>query len=376
MERWAGKVAVVTGASVGIGAAIVNKLLDNGLIVVGLARRVEKVKELIDDRPEANKLHAVECDVTNEENVVTAFAWIKENLGSVDVLVNNAGVSRETTLSDGSLADWRNVLDVNVLGLCVCTREAVRSMRECDGESVIIHMSSLAGERVPAVPGFNVYPATKRAVNALAQTLRHELAGTKIRVTVWIYNEYLTHSSRFQTISPGLVATELMANYSAFTPEVLTAMPALLPSDVAEAVSFVLSMPSHVLVQDIVLRPLGESCLALIHQYYHFLGQNDHSKNVYVHSLSPILDASLDDQRWQVDRGAIDQDLNDAEVLLDPLHLIVTLQNMVYLHFIDATSYSDDFHSVVNEELGDGSADSTAGSGDEGDFVDPTVHGS
>ncbi|XP_008216555.1 farnesol dehydrogenase isoform X3 [Nasonia vitripennis] len=182
MERWAGKVAVVTGASVGIGAAIVNKLLDNGLIVVGLARRVEKVKELIDDRPEA-KLHAVECDVTNEENVVTAFAWIKENLGSVDVLVNNAGVTKETTLSDGSLADWRNVLDVNVLGLCVCTREAVRSMRECDGESVIIHISSLAGERVPAVPGFNVYPATKRAVNALAQTLRHELAGTKIRVT-------------------------------------------------------------------------------------------------------------------------------------------------------------------------------------------------
>ncbi|XP_001605447.2 farnesol dehydrogenase isoform X2 [Nasonia vitripennis] len=243
MERWAGKVAVVTGASVGIGAAIVNKLLDNGLIVVGLARRVEKVKELIDDRPEA-KLHAVECDVTNEENVVTAFAWIKENLGSVDVLVNNAGVTKETTLSDGSLADWRNVLDVNVLGLCVCTREAVRSMRECDGESVIIHISSLAGERVPAVPGFNVYPATKRAVNALAQTLRHELAGTKIRVT---------------TISPGLVATELMANYSAFTPEVLTAMPALLPSDVAEAVTFVLSMPSHVSVQDIVLRPLGES---------------------------------------------------------------------------------------------------------------------
>ncbi|XP_058804545.1 farnesol dehydrogenase-like [Phymastichus coffea] len=242
MERWAGKVAVVTGASVGIGAAIVKQLLKDGLIVVGLARRVEKMKELVDD-PEA-KLHAVECDITNEVNVITAFAWIRENFGSIDVLVNNAGFTKESTLSDGSLEDWRVVFDVNVLGLCVCTREAVRSMRESNGEAVIIHISSLAGERVPAVPGFNVYPATKRAVNALAHTLRHELAGTKIRVS---------------TISPGVVATELLANYSTFTSDMLQASPTLMPEDVAQAVFFILSLPPHVLVQDIILRPLGES---------------------------------------------------------------------------------------------------------------------
>lgn len=68
-----------------------------GLIVVGLARRVEKIKELADD-PET-KLHAVECDITNELNVITAFAWIKENFGSIDVLVNNAGFTKESTLS-------------------------------------------------------------------------------------------------------------------------------------------------------------------------------------------------------------------------------------------------------------------------------------
>ncbi|XP_014216047.1 farnesol dehydrogenase [Copidosoma floridanum] len=245
MERWAGKVAVVTGASVGIGAAIVNKLLDNGLIVVGLARRVEKIKELTDDH-EA-KLHGIECDVTNEENVITAFAWIKENLGSIDVLVNNAGITKESSLSEGSLDDWRSIIDVNVLGLCVCTREAVRFMRESDKtkEHLIIHVSSLAGERVPNVPGFNVYPATKKAISVLAQTLRHELAAH--------------NNIRISTISPGLVATELMANFSSFTPEILMSLPVLFPNDVAEAVGFIMSLPSHVAVQDISLRAVSES---------------------------------------------------------------------------------------------------------------------
>lgn len=86
--------------------------------------------------------------------------------------------------TDGSLEEWRSVFDVNVLGLCLCTREAVRVMRETDEDSVVIHVNSLAGERIPFVPGFSVYPASKRAVTGLAQSLRHELAGTRIRVTV------------------------------------------------------------------------------------------------------------------------------------------------------------------------------------------------
>lgn len=81
-----------------------------GLIVVGLARRVEKIKELTDD-PEA-KLHAIECDVTNEENVVTAFAWIKENLGSIYILVNNAGITKESTLT-GTFYSLRSFFQAN-----------------------------------------------------------------------------------------------------------------------------------------------------------------------------------------------------------------------------------------------------------------------
>lgn len=245
MEQWEGKVAVVTGASAGIGAAIVQRLVRHGMLVAGLARRVDKIKELASSLESApGQLHAVECDVSKEESVLAAFSWIQENLGSVDVLVNNAGISKESSLTDGSLDDWRSVFEVNVLGLCLCTREAVRMMRETGGEGVIINVNSLAAERVPFVPGFSVYPASKRAISALAQTLRHELTGTRIRVT---------------GISPGLVGTELMASYSTFSTESMAAMPILEPEDVAAAATYILSNAPHVVVQDIVLRPLGES---------------------------------------------------------------------------------------------------------------------
>ncbi|XP_011871781.1 PREDICTED: dehydrogenase/reductase SDR family member 11-like [Vollenhovia emeryi] len=234
MERWAGKVAVVTGASAGIGAAIARSFVKQGMIVAGFARRVEKVKEIADSlKDSSGKLYPVECDVTEEESVAAAFARVKGNLGPISVLVNSAGIIKESSLIDGTLEDWRSVFDVNVLGLCLCTREAVRMMRETAAEdAVVIHVNSLAAERVPFVPGFSVYPASKRAITGLAMTLRHELAGTRIRVT---------------NISPGLVATEFMASYSTFSPEAMVAAPTLSPDDVAAAAVYVLSNPSHVL---------------------------------------------------------------------------------------------------------------------------------
>nr|XP_012222758.1 PREDICTED: uncharacterized protein LOC105672418 [Linepithema humile] len=255
MERWTGKVAVITGASAGIGAAVARSLLKHGMIVAGFARRAEKIKEIADSLEDSpGKLHPVECDVTKEESVLAAFAWVKENLGPISVLVNSAGITKESSLIDGTLEDWQSVFDVNVLGLCLCTREAVRVMRETAEDAVVIHVNSLAAERIPFIPGFSVYPASKRAVTGLAQTLRHELAGTRIRVT---------------NISPGLVATDFMASYSIFSPEAMAATPTLNADDVAAAAIYVLSNPPHVLVchllivqniQDVVLRPLGESC--------------------------------------------------------------------------------------------------------------------
>lgn len=158
---------------------------------------------------------------------------------------------------DGTLEDWRSVFDVNVLGLCVCTCEAVRMMRETAvKDAVVIHVNSLAAERVPFIPGISVYPASKRAITALAMTLRHELAGTRIRVTVRylkltkkLMTKYVHfHFYHTQNISPGLVATEFMASYSMFSPEAMAVAPTLDPDDVAAAAIYVLSNPSHVLV--------------------------------------------------------------------------------------------------------------------------------
>ncbi|KAK5644451.1 hypothetical protein RI129_005751 [Pyrocoelia pectoralis] len=189
MNRWNGCVAVVTGASSGIGATVVEKLAELGLLVVGLARRVERVQQLADklkDKP--GKVYAIRADITKEEDIIQSFKWIKENLGAVHILVNNAGVIFSTSLIDGDTKLWKQTLDTNVLGLCIATREAIRDMRTNDVDGHIIHINSIVGHTVPNVPNYNVYVAAKYAVTALTETLRQELRSinSKIKITVSI----------------------------------------------------------------------------------------------------------------------------------------------------------------------------------------------
>jgi NADP+-dependent farnesol dehydrogenase len=202
MDRWVGKVAVVTGASSGIGAGISEFLVDQGLIVseatpktpiigsfqvVGLARRSELVEELAKKLTgKKGQLHAVKADVSNEEDVVKAFKWVEDNLGHVHILINNAGVAKENFLCNGDAAAWKGTLDVNVLGLCIATREAVKSMTANNINGHIIHINSVAGHKIPNFPGINIYTASKHAVTALAETLRQEFnhLGSKIKITV------------------------------------------------------------------------------------------------------------------------------------------------------------------------------------------------
>ncbi|GFG32642.1 hypothetical protein Cfor_04747, partial [Coptotermes formosanus] len=237
MQRWKDKVAVVTGASSGIGAAVVVQLVRQGLQVVGLARRIDRVQELSDRLTEGpGKLHPIKCDLSKEEDILSAFEEVKKELGGVDILVNNAGVVHQSLLSEGSTDEWRNMLDVNVLALSVCTREALRSLNERNkDEGHVIHINSIAGHYNLSTPGFHMYSATKHAVTALTEGLRVELVsqGSKIRVT---------------SISPGLVDTELLrAGAKSLDPEELfTRLPSLKPSDVADAVVYVLSTPSNV----------------------------------------------------------------------------------------------------------------------------------
>nr|CAD7400405.1 unnamed protein product [Timema cristinae] len=235
MERWSGKVALVTGASSGIGAAIAQELVKHGLKVVGLARRVEKVEELeavLKSAP--GKLYAVKADVAKEEEILAAFEWIKKNLGGVDILINNAGVGTAETLSDTGNGSW-HVLDVNVKALRIFTREALKSMKERTvNDGHIIHINSTLGHSLPTGRNVSMYHASKHAVIVLTEGLRRELVqlGSKIKVT---------------SVSPGVTVTEFMNLYGEERKKRLYAEnPTLQAKDIADAVVYTLGTPPHV----------------------------------------------------------------------------------------------------------------------------------
>lgn len=194
MERWNGKVAVVTGASAGIGAAMVVDLIKSGLIVVGLARRSERVEALKKKIPShlSGKLHAVKCDVSNEDDIKNAFAWIENKLGGVDILVNNAGIIRATQLINADNSDFiRDTVETNILGVVWCTRAAFQSMKKRNVDGHVVLINSTAGHKVFYTKGtpmgsFNIYSPSKYAVTAMTEILRQEFQAenTKIKVTV------------------------------------------------------------------------------------------------------------------------------------------------------------------------------------------------
>uniref|UniRef100_A0A1I8Q6A2 Dehydrogenase n=1 Tax=Stomoxys calcitrans TaxID=35570 RepID=A0A1I8Q6A2_STOCA len=249
MERWQNKVAVVTGASSGIGAAICKTLVENGMIVVGLARRLVKMKitvskSICQDRQ--HNFHAFKCDVSNEDSVKEAFAWIEEKFGGIDVLINNAGVVKQTTiLAEKNSEELLSTINTNVLGVVWCTREAFRSMRHRgDGSGHVIIINSVAGHVIPHIPGLslNIYPPSKHAITAMTEVLRQELINenTKIKVT---------------SLSPGAVRTELSSGTELeFVPET----PMLEGEDVANAVLFCLQTPPHVQIHELIIKPVGE----------------------------------------------------------------------------------------------------------------------
>ncbi|XP_049855925.1 farnesol dehydrogenase-like isoform X6 [Schistocerca gregaria] len=251
IEKYKGRVALVTGASAGIGAAIVQALLKHGLIVVGMARRVEKIKELaLKDAP--GKLHAIAGDVSDEASILNAFKWAKDNLGGVDILINNAGVFPFTSLTAGKTEDWKHILDVNVLGLSICTREAVQDMlkRGVD-DGFIIHINSVAGHTSPTIDDMAMYFASKHAVKVLLEGLRKDLVakGSKIRVG---------------QVSPGAVRTEGASNMAAASPKELEFfsklkdIPFMESEDIADAVVYMLSQHPRVQVHDVIVMPTGQ----------------------------------------------------------------------------------------------------------------------
>ena len=190
MERWFNKIAVVTGASSGIGWSITKALLESHLIVIGFSLEIKTEEELQAElSPKQRTLfHQRQCDLTNLEELKSAFKWISENLNNkLHILINNAGMCEFSKLLDeGNEAILKRVMDVNLMAAIYCTKEAYKLMRNAmtqQEECHIINVSSLLGHSImPHIPdcGFNLYPVAKHALRATNEVLRREMAADKL----------------------------------------------------------------------------------------------------------------------------------------------------------------------------------------------------
>lgn len=192
MNRFQNKIALVTGAGSGIGAACAIALVKSGMIVKALGRSEHKLKEIQETLPEilrANFLPFL-CDVSNEDQVIKAFDAINKEHGGVHVLINNAGIYlREHSLTTkGNTSDMKATLNTNIMGVVYCTREAFHSMKDRGIAGHVVNINSISGHRVYYLPGFtmNIYPPTKHALTAMTETYRQEFsqANTNIKITV------------------------------------------------------------------------------------------------------------------------------------------------------------------------------------------------
>ncbi|XP_067866433.1 dehydrogenase/reductase SDR family member 11a isoform X3 [Heterodontus francisci] len=222
MERWKGRVALVTGASVGIGAAIARALVQHGMKVVGCARSVDKIEKLAAECESAGYVGTLvpyKCDVTSEEEILSMFSAIKTLHQGVDVCINNAGLAHPEPLLSGRTEFWRNMIDVNVMAMCICTREAYQSMKERNiDDGHIININSVVGHVTYSDAIIHFYIATKCAVTALTAGIHDELHDQKshIRTTV------------------------------------------LEAEDIASAVVYALGAPLHIAIGEIIIRPVEQ----------------------------------------------------------------------------------------------------------------------
>jgi NADP+-dependent farnesol dehydrogenase len=252
MEKWEGKVAVVTGASAGIGAAIVQDLAKAGIHVVGLARRSERVEELANNLGETpGKIYAHKCDVSDLESVREAFKWIEQKFGCIAILINNAAI-----LYSGSILDERDdaaeqlnaVISTNFTGAVNCSREAIRLIKKSNDYGLVVNVNSVAGNYVPFGMGVNVYSSTKHALRAFSETLRQELivSGNKL--------------IRVSNLSPGAVRTEMVlaAGMTTDIDQVYQRIAHLSPENVSQTVMFLLQTPYNVNISQLTIQPVGE----------------------------------------------------------------------------------------------------------------------
>ncbi len=249
-----GKTAFITGASSGIGKACAEQFARFGVNLVITARRMDRLKMVAD---ELSSQYGVKCipiqlDVQSNEEVEAVFKKLEEDKIEVDILVNNAGLALATDkIQDGKVSNWDTMIDTNIKGLLYVTKAALPPMIK-KNQGHIINIGSVAGHGCYA--GGNVYSATKYAVRGISKSLRLDLLGTAIRVS---------------EIDPGAVETEFSEVrfndkdkakklYQGFNP--------LLAEDIADAVIYSATRPSHVNIAELVVFPQAQASLTEIHR--------------------------------------------------------------------------------------------------------------
>jgi NADP-dependent 3-hydroxy acid dehydrogenase YdfG len=246
-QRLAGTVALVTGASSGIGEATALALAAEGATVAVLARRRDRLTDLAARIADGGgSALVVEADVTDQPQAAQAVDRVVTELGRLDIVVNNAGLMRVGPAAEASPDDWDQMLAVNVAGLLYITRASLPHLIAAATDSPrgvtdIVNISSTAG-RV-ARPGTSVYALTKFGVGAFTESVRQEVLDKRVRVSV---------------VEPGTVATEITDHL----PEAARAgidrqtagMEKLQPADIADAVTYVVTRPRHVAINEVLIR--------------------------------------------------------------------------------------------------------------------------
>ena len=238
------RIALITGATSGFGAAAVRRFAAAGWRVIATGRRAERLQALVDEVG-ADQVHAAAFDIRDEAAMDAALAALPEGFRDIDLLVNNAGLAQGTLPAQNAvLSDWRTMIDTNVTALVVLTHRLLPTLVERKG--AIINISSVAG--VYPYPGGNAYGGSKAFVSQFSLGLRSDLHGTGVRVT---------------TIEPGMAETEftLVRTHGdqAASDKLYTGANPMTAEDIAESIFYVATLPPHLNINRLEIMPVTQS---------------------------------------------------------------------------------------------------------------------
>ena len=247
------KIALITGATSGIGRATAQLFAKNGIDLILCGRRQERLDQLRENLSTLVDVHTLQFDVGNREEVLNAIANLPKDFQDIDILINNAGNAHGLgPIQKGSLDDWDAMIDSNVKGLLYVSKAVLPTMIKRN-TGFVVNIGSIAGKEV--YPNGNVYCATKHAVDAINKGMRIDL------------NEY---NIRVSAIHPGAVETEFsevrFKGDSARANAVYTGYKALQAEDIADIIHFVVSRPYHVNIEDLVVYPSAQASATILNK--------------------------------------------------------------------------------------------------------------